>query len=156
MKQHMQIGNEPTLTSVFRYIRLNHGYRGFYIGLFSLFLREIPYSCIQMPIYEAVKLRFLKQDKQFMNTRETVIAGFTAGSIAGILTTPIDVVKTNIMTQKDIIYSGFIDCYKKLYKEHGIKVFGRGAFYRFTAVGGVSAFFFLGYEVFMELFHDKF
>ena len=28
---------------------------GFYAGYGSLLLREIPYSCIQMPIYEAMK-----------------------------------------------------------------------------------------------------
>lgn len=156
MKQHLQVGNESSLTASFNYIQKNHGYRGFYIGLSSLLLREIPFSCVQMPIYEAMKAQYLKPGQKFISTQETAISGFVAGSIAAVFTNPVDVVKTNIMTQKKLIYTGFVDCCRKLYKEHGIKVFTRGTKYRVLSVGGISAFFFLGYEVFMEIFNDKF
>ena len=34
---------------------------GFYAGYFSLILREIPFSCIQFPIYEYMKKRTLEK-----------------------------------------------------------------------------------------------
>lgn len=156
MKQHLQVGTESSLQSTFNYIRLSHGYRGFYIGLPSLLLREIPYSCIQMPIYEGMKLMYTNPHKRFLTLHETVVSGFVAGSIAAFLTNPVDVVKTNIMTQRKLIYTGFWDCAIKLREKNGAGVFTKGINYRVMSVGGVSAFFFLGYEVFMEFFSDKF
>lgn len=156
MKQHLQAGNEPNLRAAFNYIRLNYGYRGFYLGLGSLLLREIPFSCIQMPIYEAIRIHFIDSKRQFMTLYEAGISGFIAGSFAGLLTNPIDVVKTNIMTQKNLIYTGVVDCNQKLYKQHGVRVFSKGMNFRCLVTGGVSAFFFAGYEIFMEVFNDRF
>lgn len=121
-----------------------------------LLSREIPFSCIQMPTYELAKGMYVTQDKPFMTRIETCKAGFIAGSVAATLTNPIDVIKTNIMTQKTIIYSGFADCAGKLYRENGATVFTRGITYRVGAIGCMSVFFFSGYEILMEFLSDKF
>ena len=156
MKQNMQVGNENSLRGILRHIYGNYGFRGLYKGFGPLLLREIPFSCIQMPTYELAKSMYIRHDKPFMTTTETLKAGFIAGSVAAVLTNPIDVIKTNIMTQRTVIYSGFADCAAKLYEDHGLKVFGRGMVYRVSAIGSMSLFFFGGYETFMRLLSDKF
>lgn len=156
MKQNLQVGNENTLGDIFRSVYKNYGLRGYYRGFIPLLCREIPFSCIQMPTYELAKGMYLSNDKKFMTKFETFKAGFIAGSVAAALTNPIDVIKTNIMTQKTVIYTGFIDCSSKLYRENGIKVFARGLGYRFVTIGCMSVFFFSGYETLMEFLSDKF
>lgn len=64
-----------------------------------------------MPIYEYFKNK-LYNEKYFGYTVSGTIGGILGGGIASILTNPIDVVKTNIMTSKEIKYHGFFDCSK--------------------------------------------
>ena len=49
-----------------------------------------------MPFYEFFK-KLLKGNNDFMTKTQSCIAGCAAGVIAGILTNPIDVIKSNIM-----------------------------------------------------------
>ncbi len=152
MKQQLQVGNEKSLSVIFRYIYSNYGVRGLYRGFGSLIAREIPFSCIQMPTYELFKSCFITPEKRHLSQLEAAFSGFMAGSTAALLTNPIDVIKSNIMTQKQIIYSGFWDCASKLYAEHGIMVFTRGAMYRYLQIGSMSISFFLAYETAMTFF----
>ena len=49
-----------------------------------------------------------------------VPAGALAGGVTGLLTTPLDVVKTRLMTQGNKqIYKGVFDCVSKISKEEG-------------------------------------
>ena len=156
MKQNLQVGNDKNLTDVAKRLYAMKGLRGFYIGFGSLLGREIPFSCIQMPIYELVKGLFITEKKKYMKKWETLLSGFVAGSTAAVVTNPIDVVKTNIMTQKTQIYDGFFHCARDLYNKNGIMVFTKGMGYRYITIGSMSVFFFLGYETFMEFINDKF
>ena len=82
----MQLGIHGGLTKTFKGVYANRGLRGFYAGYGSLLLREIPYSCIQMPIYEAMK-RMTRNKKglgpkendftPFENARHAMVAGGT-------------------------------------------------------------------------------
>lgn len=153
MKQQLQVGNEKTLSGIFGHIYNSYGVRGLYRGFGSLIAREIPFSCIQMPTYEFFKSRFVSQEKKHLSQLEAAFSGFMAGSTAALLTNPIDVIKSNIMTQRQIIYSGFWDCASRLYRDHGIMVFTRGAMYRYIQIGSMSISFFLAYETTMKFFH---
>lgn len=55
VKQQMQLGIHGGLAKTFKGIFAARGLKGFYAGYTSMLLREIPYSCIQMPIYESMK-----------------------------------------------------------------------------------------------------
>lgn len=55
VKQQMQLGIHGGLSQTFKGIFAARGLKGFYAGYSSMLLREIPYSCIQMPIYESMK-----------------------------------------------------------------------------------------------------
>lgn len=58
-------------------------------------MREIPFSSIQFPIYEKLKL-FNGND----NYMKSMMNGAIAGGIAAFLTTPCDVLKSKLMTQR--------------------------------------------------------
>lgn len=55
VKQNMQIGKYERMGEAFARIASSRGLRGFYVGYGSLVMREVPFSCIQMPLYEALK-----------------------------------------------------------------------------------------------------
>ena len=104
----MQIGAFTTTSQAIKAIYVEQGIkRGFYAGFGSFVLRDIPFSAIQFPLYELLKMKSIKYYAKQRNERaEDVkipmfvnsINGSLAGSTAGFLTTPFDVIKTRKMT----------------------------------------------------------
>ncbi|KAF6201714.1 hypothetical protein GE061_004109 [Apolygus lucorum] len=105
----------------------NEGFFGMYRGFWATVLRDAPFSVIQYPLWEFFKKRFNQQDSPFGGA----ICGAVAGTIAGGVTTPLDVVKTRIMLHKcdplDPIRQDTVRFMAaKLYKENGVKGFFAG------------------------------
>ncbi|KAE9402334.1 mitochondrial carrier [Gymnopus androsaceus JB14] len=76
----------------------SNGIRGFYRGFGITVMREIPFTSIQFPLYELLKLRasgFLGRKPLYAH--EAAICGSIAGGFAAAITTPLDVLKTRIM-----------------------------------------------------------
>ncbi len=133
---------------------------GFYAGIDSLILREIPFSCIQFPVYEYFKKRAREHNNggeltSFQNAQNGAMAGSICRwfkilliILAGLLTTPIDVAKTRLMTQRDNYYKNLPDALSKIIKEEGVmKLFSAAHIRIFNlAFGGVV--FFSSYEFF--------
>lgn len=104
----MQIGAFQTSKQAIQSIYQNKGLvRGFYAGFGSFVLRDIPFSAIQFPLYEYLKMRTIyfyasrnknDADRVQIPAYCNSINGSIAGSTAGLLTTPFDVIKTRKMT----------------------------------------------------------
>lgn len=151
MKQQMQIGLNATTADTFKHIFKTKGIRGLYAGVDSLVLREIPFSAIQFPIYEFLKKQAYEQNNGgdltfFQNARN----GATAGAIAGFLTTPIDVAKTKLMTQRDGYYKNLFDCLTKVRKEEGFASLFKAGHIRVFNVSFGGIVFFSSYEFFRK------
>ncbi|EJT45225.1 S-adenosylmethionine transporter [Trichosporon asahii var. asahii CBS 2479] len=71
------------------------GIRGFYRGFGITIAREIPFSCIQFPLYEWLKANLFGTP----NSIQAALCGALAGGTAAALTTPLDVVKTRVMLE---------------------------------------------------------
>ena len=74
-------------------------------GYFALASRNLPFTALQFPIFEHIK-KGIKEHREARGTRTntllengmiTAVSAGTGGSIAAVVTTPIDVVKTRIM-----------------------------------------------------------
>lgn len=85
-----------------------------------------------------------------MSLPETMASGFIAGGMAAIFTHPVDVIKTNLMVNKDIYFRSYFKCVKFLYNEDGIKAFARGLGLRYVHVSVLYMIFFAGYEQFLN------
>lgn len=81
-----------------RYSIQTDGVQSLYRGLISTILRDVPFSMIYWLNYESLKTFFLKRqvDKTiiYLDSMTTALCGAMAGSVAAIITNPMDVVKT--------------------------------------------------------------
>ena len=105
------------------------GITGLYKGSRACFLRDIPFSAIYFPLYANLKLAFQDESGQ-TSMGNLFIAGVLAGVPAPFLTTPADVIKTRLQVKAregQQVYSGVVDCARKLMREEGWRVFWVGA-----------------------------
>lgn len=73
-------------------------YRGWSITIF----REVPFTVIQFPLWEAMKAyRLRSTGKDATSALESGIAGSVAGAVAAGITTPLDVLKTRMMLARE-------------------------------------------------------
>lgn len=78
----------------------NEGVRGLYAGYSAALVRNLPSSVLSFTAFEYVKAVLLKYTgKNSLDPWQSVFSGAMAGAISGALTTPLDVVKTRLMTQ---------------------------------------------------------
>ncbi|CAA7262782.1 unnamed protein product [Cyclocybe aegerita] len=76
----------------------NDGLKGFYRGFGITVMREIPFTSLQFPLYELLKLKLSQRlGRKPLYAHEAAICGSIAGGVAAALTTPLDVLKTRVM-----------------------------------------------------------
>ena len=106
VKQRAQAMTEHSSLSAFKEIlaaRHENVFRGLYRGFGITIMREIPFTMIQFPLYEAMKRwQANRVGKPKVNPFEAAISGCISGGIAAGLTTPLDVLKTRIMLAKEV------------------------------------------------------
>jgi solute carrier family 25 S-adenosylmethionine transporter 26 len=116
VKQQMQAGLHASTRDAVRTILRVEGWRGFFAGYGSTVAREIPFDAIEFALYEKLKATW-KEHKQMRAAPaadgsapapvdlvfgENAACGSVAGGVAAAVTTPLDVVKTRLMTQIDV------------------------------------------------------
>ncbi|KAF8646836.1 hypothetical protein HU200_065639 [Digitaria exilis] len=78
----------------------NDGFFGLYAGYAATLLRNLPAGVLSYSSFEYLKAFTLKsRDKESLTPGESVLCGALAGAISAALTTPLDVVKTRLMTR---------------------------------------------------------
>ena len=68
-----------------------------YRGYFTTLLRDLPFSAIQLPLWEWLKVKVTVAQGRPASAQESAVCGAGAGAVAGGVTTPLDVVKTRLM-----------------------------------------------------------
>ena len=132
------------------------------LGLFSQgklasqIIRDVPYAVVTLMSYELLQQYFIKKQQEKINRNEPIVVraqamtdalcGSMAGGIGTVVTTPMDVIKTRMMTTKT--YSGVIDASKRILKEEGAATFLVGVYPRLMHKIPANGLFFLCYEKF--------
>lgn len=89
-------------TDAFRTIIRQEGYAALFHGYKATIFRDLPFSALQFAFYEQEQALA----KQWVGKRDIglgleILTAATAGGMAGVITCPLDVVKTRIQTQQN-------------------------------------------------------
>jgi solute carrier family 25 S-adenosylmethionine transporter 26 len=89
LKQNLQVNRYASLRAAFQGLSKN-GYSSFYNGYVSTLVREIPFSCIQFPLWEAGKELFRAEGAKECAPLPSAALGSVSGAFAAAVTTPLD------------------------------------------------------------------
>ncbi|XP_021725390.1 S-adenosylmethionine carrier 1, chloroplastic/mitochondrial-like isoform X4 [Chenopodium quinoa] len=120
VKQRMQTGQFASAPDAVRLIVAKEGFKGLYAGYRSFLLRDLPFDALQFCLYEQLRIGYKLAAKRELNDPENAVIGAFAGALTGAITTPLDVIKTRLMTQGSANqYNGIVDCLKTIVREEG-------------------------------------
>lgn len=96
--------------------------KGVYRGFGTTIMREVPFSFIQFPLWEYLKLQWEPTTGLPLTPISVAVCGAVAGGIAAGLTTPLDVIKTRIMlAEAGTKNTSIPKLVRSIYKERGVK-----------------------------------
>jgi len=108
------------------------GFLGLWRGLLPTLLRDVPFSGVYWSGYELMKKWLINEDKQISTSQKfirTFVSGATAGALAAILVTPMDVSKTRTQVGMAKRQQSMISILREILAVEGV----RGAFAGITA-----------------------
>ncbi|KAI8324187.1 S-adenosylmethionine mitochondrial carrier protein [Martensiomyces pterosporus] len=148
IKQRLQAKHHSSLGAAIRGTYRSEGVLGFYRGYLTQVVREIPFTCIQFPIYEYLKHWYAQKQGRKIKSWEAAVCGSFAGGTAAAVTTPLDVVKTRVMLSTKgmgahVEYSGIASTLTRIAREEGARALFSGIVPR-TIWISVGGFIFLG------------
>ena len=100
IKQRMQVSAKGSTTSIglLKSVLRAEGISGLFRGYTTTLLREVPFSFIQMPLWEWLKTSLAKkQQKEKVSPLQSALCGSLSASFSAVITCPLDVAKTRIM-----------------------------------------------------------
>lgn len=171
VKQRLQAGQDLTLLGAIHRICVEDGAKGFWRGTRAQLVRDVPYAVFTLLTYEIMKYSLLAAKERVQVERERVVGhrsdgtqqrgslsafefgvlGALAGGVGSLLTNPMDVIKTRIMTgQSD---GNVLAVTLAILRDEGTHAFLKGSFPRLLHKMPANAIFFLAYELFRRLFH---
>lgn len=107
IKQRLQAQQTRSAARAVAKVLHGEGIAGLYRAYPATLSREIPFSCIQFPLYECFKKLAASRyaagnDPQHPPPWIVALCGLAAGGIAAAATTPLDVIKTRIMLARTL------------------------------------------------------
>ncbi|PON85857.1 Mitochondrial carrier protein [Trema orientale] len=136
VKQRLQLTNSPYkgVWDCLKTVLREEGIRAFYASYRTTVLMNAPFTAVHFATYEAAKRGLMEISPESVNDERLVVhatAGAAAGALAAAVTTPLDVVKTQLQCQGvcgcDRFKSGSIrDVIKTILEKDGYKGLIRG------------------------------
>ena len=81
VKQRRQAGHSSSV-SVIKHTWLSEGIKGFYRGYGTTVMREIPFSLIQFPIWERLKIIWKSKQNKEVEAWQSAVCGSVAGGVS--------------------------------------------------------------------------
>jgi len=159
--------HELSLAACFIDVYRNEGLNGLWRGVGPTAQRAAVVVGVELPVYDCTKHRLLPylSDGVYNHFASSMAAGFATA----IASTPIDVVKTRMMNQRNLkpqvasagvgtaagavyeVYSGSIDCLLKTLRHEGPSALYKGFIPNWVRLGPWNVVFFITYEQLKKL-----
>lgn len=172
LKQRLQVGVYSNVFQALRTVSQAGALTRLYSGLAAQLARDVPYAAVEFVAYENLKAAMIRRhSKPFMAGKphgpaaariqqrlqerklpraQSFLVGGASGALAAIISNPMDVVKTRLMTQVQqggvVRYNGVAHAIGKIAREEGVIAFSKGIAPRIVAKTLQSALFFAAYE----------
>jgi solute carrier family 25 S-adenosylmethionine transporter 26 len=127
VKQRAQALQHPSSLEALKYIlgqRAKIGvagvWREMYRGWSITIMREVPFTIIQFPLWEALKSYSLSHSSSpnpSVSATQSALFGSLAGAVAAGFTTPLDVLKTRLMLARERV--GGLEMLRRILRESG-------------------------------------
>ncbi|KAL7752440.1 hypothetical protein RI367_001974 [Sorochytrium milnesiophthora] len=154
--QTQQHGGHDTWSSIVRQILRDDGVAGMWRGFGTILARDAPFMMILLSSYEGLKRRQSPSSSPAM----LMVLGGLSGAVAGFLTTPCDVLRTQQLTAATRYPTasgsaggsssggGVISSLKRMHQtQGGLRALYRGSLARGASWFGICSVFFPVYEV---------
>lgn len=163
-KQRIQAGQHLTTLEAIRWSWENEGLFGLFDKgkLSSQIIRDVPYAIVTLVSYELLQTLIAKivadmksnrvkdssmSESVFINKKiRDAFCGSAAGGFGALVTTPMDVIKTRMMTSSK--YSSVADASLRIMRDEGLLAFFTGTIPRLMHKIPANGIFFLCYELF--------
>ncbi|KAI3317607.1 mitochondrial carrier [Xylariaceae sp. AK1471] len=126
-------------------------WRELYRGWGITVMREVPFTVIQFPLWEALKGWGRRRKQQEgkstaveVSAGESALYGSISGAVAAGITTPLDVLKTRVMLSKE--RESVITVLRDLFASHGVRPFFAGIGPRVMWISAGGAIFLGSYQ----------
>ena len=150
IKTRMQTGEFKYAVTALKTIARREGARGLFAGYGSFLLRDLPFDAIEFVAYEQMKRSYQAialQNSRELNPGEHSVFGAAAGAFTGLVTTPLDVLKTRLMIQgASGQYRNVVDCAAQIVRQEGPGALLRGWQPRVIWIGVGGSIFFTALE----------
>jgi solute carrier family 25 S-adenosylmethionine transporter 26 len=165
VKQQMQAGMFANTREAVTSIWKNKGLAGLYQGYWGGVARDVPFRVAQLTSYEVTKSLYLRlkqrrQDAKRSNIKrntnpplplqlssgEAALCGAIAGSFSAAVTSPLDRIKTLLMTNSAAYGGSVSSCAAKIWAEEGLTGFFTGIGPRVIYIAPSVVIFFIAYE----------
>jgi Mitochondrial carrier protein. len=146
LKQRLQMGQISSVRQGIPYIFQKEGILGFYAGYSGVCLRDVPYTMLELGVYDNFKSMYLKfKNRTESNKWDELLAAAVSGGITGLLTAPLDNIKTKLTVE--VGYNGFFDCLSKTVKSGGMGALFSGSVARVAWLMPFTAIYLPVYEI---------
>jgi solute carrier family 25 S-adenosylmethionine transporter 26 len=154
VKQQTQAGMYASTGDAVRGIFEKKGIAGFYQGYMGGLARDVPFRVAQLVSFEIAKNFYLRAktmklpegEKVNLSAAESAICGAVAGSFSAAITSPLDRIKTLLMTDS-VAYGGTVgSCISKIWRDEGVAGLFQGMVPRVVYIAPSVAIFFIAYE----------
>jgi solute carrier family 25 (mitochondrial S-adenosylmethionine transporter), member 26 len=141
-------GSKEALSQILE-LRKRHGFvmmwRELYRGWSITIMREVPFTVIQFPLWEALKeWRRRSSGHKTISAMESALFGSLAGAVAAGITTPLDVLKTRMMLGREKI--GIWRLTESILRDSGPRAFFAGIGPRVFWISAGGAIFLGSYQ----------
>lgn len=151
------------LQDAFKTIYRQEGLGALYLGYRATLLRDMPFSALQFAFYEQLRLWALECGAESstgsaattLPVAAEMATGAVAGGLAGLLTTPLDVIKTRLQTQGQRPAASTRATVWALYRREGGLALWRGVVPRVVWCGLQSSVMLLLYQELLVAINGK-
>ena len=160
VKQRLQVVDSrySGVLQCVRSIVRDEGMGAFYASYPTTVLMNVPFMAVHFAGYESFKLLLTGQDRAGEHgVGEELLAGGMAGACAGLVSTPLDVVKTRIQTQRrgaGIRSQTAVQVMKNIWRQEGVRGFMRGSSARVLYFMPSAAICWTTYETVKRMLKD--